>query len=332
MYYTLRNRIVEKVLPTPTRKITTPSDFDNGTPQVVKHELYTTYTNVSKFSGDADSVDIDTFLERVDTYIANKGVAEDHLKIETLKRYIDAEKGKARHVIRYEHLNAIKTYKEYKESFRKHFKTRSDLDPLRTIVKILKIKTAPQDSWASYLAKMDVCKQELVNLLRNSDWRADDTHITIDQIAKIIIISKILTETDQLTAERLHKDLKKDSYIGEIEILLENYAEMPGHVATYVLPVNSTSEQTGSDHRQSRTHSRDRGRNEFRTRSSSRPRYTTIECYNCHKPGHTARECYNNIVCENCQYEGHHESICWNVSWCNHHQMIGHKTRDCRAR
>ncbi len=47
----------------------------------VKHELYTTITNIPKFCGDTDSVDVETFLNRVDTHIENKGVNNDQLKM-----------------------------------------------------------------------------------------------------------------------------------------------------------------------------------------------------------------------------------------------------------
>lgn len=62
---------------------------------------YITITNIFQFSGNPDDVALETFFTRVYTHIANKCMIDGDLKIENHKHNADAEKSKARHVIRY---------------------------------------------------------------------------------------------------------------------------------------------------------------------------------------------------------------------------------------
>ena len=302
---------------------------NNDNVSIVKHELYTSFTNIPKFSGDVEEIDVDTFLARVDTHIANKGVNEETVKIEILKHYVDNEKGRARHVIRYDQLDKIKIYQDYKDSFRKYFKKRSDLDALRSLVKVFKTQRSEKEGRSAYLARLDVLRQELVNLMKSSDWRKDDESMKIEQVAKMITISKFIAETDNITAEKLYKDVQSSSHIGDIDILLEGYEEIPRTPDPYVLPVNPPQETTVESTGRSRTPTRT---THSRSRSTSRVRAPPIECYNCHKVGHTYKECHKRIICHNCQYPGHHANNCRNLPWCNYHKMTGHRTQNCRAK
>ena len=132
--------------------------------------------------------------------------------------------------------------------------------------------------------------------------------------------------------EKVHKDYTVIQELDDIDYLLRKYADTHPEIGAWLLPVQQTT-NTAPDTpttRPSRSMSRNRGTNDYKARSSSKSR--SIECYNCHKIGHTANNCYSRKICENCQYEGHHESACWNVPWCNYHQMKGHRTKDCRRR
>ena len=77
-----RNTDIARML---NSRISSPSG-SNGNNHIVKHKLYITIANISKFSGETKQTDVDTFINRVDTHIANRGVTEDHLKIETSTR------------------------------------------------------------------------------------------------------------------------------------------------------------------------------------------------------------------------------------------------------
>ena len=114
--------------------------------KVVKHEVITTVADLPKFSGEPSTIDINQFIQRVNTFIANKGILDEKLKIEAFKQNIDAVKGMARHVITYSHLEEINMYEDYVKSFKKHFTKQSDRDPLRAIVKCLGISIGPGES------------------------------------------------------------------------------------------------------------------------------------------------------------------------------------------
>ena len=242
------NSQVPKILPTITNIM---SANDN---QVITHELYTSYSNVPTFSGEPGTVDVDMFLNRVDTHIANKNVQGDSQKIETLKHYVDAEKGRARHVIRYNQLQKIKVYKEYKDSFRKYFKKKSDLDLLRAMVNIFQIRKSAKEDRSAYIARLDVLREELIPLFQSSEWKTNAQQISLEQVAKLIVTSKFLAETSPAMAERLFKDVKATTEMGDIDLLMIGYDDNTNE--THVLPVN-TSEGDVDYTKRSRTPTRD---------------------------------------------------------------------------
>ncbi len=140
----------------------------------------------------------------------------------------------------------------------------------------------------------------------------------------------IVKSNKGVVQERLYKDIKPDMKLGEVDYLLKDYAEMNPTCSNYVL-VTSSESHTSATHRQGRPQSRTRASTPHRGRSPSRQRQL-IECYNCHKYGHSPRDCYSATTCSICQYGGYKESVCRNLPWCNYHHKIGHTTTDCRAR
>lgn len=292
---------------------------------VVKHSVITSTANVPKFSGDPDSIDLRQYIKRIDTLIKTKGVTEDNLKIECFKEHIDAVKGTARHVIAYSHLDNITTYDEYISNFKKHFQTKSDHDPIRAMVKYLKTAPGPNEPYTAFISRLDAQAKDIETIFETSDWadKTDTKKITLKNMALVMMLGQIVNASKGVIQERLYKDIKSDIQLGQVDCLLKGYAEIPQSCSAHVLTANT--------HRQGRSQSRGRSSTPHRGRSPSRQR-NMIECYSCHKFGHSAKECYANVICANCQYRGHRDSACRNPPWCTYHNKIGHRTSDCRAR
>jgi len=125
-----------------------------------------------------------------------------------------------------------------------------------------------------------------------------------------------MTKLDKVTAERLYRDLKMTNKIGEIDYLLEGYEDIPTPADPYVMPVNTPQNYYQENSRSSRSLTRNQDRNEYRARSTSRPRSQKPGCYKYHKIGHSPKDCYTRLTCINCQYPGHHENDCRNDPWC----------------
>ncbi len=99
--------------------------------EVVKHEIITNVVDIPKFSGEPNTIDLDQYINRVNTFIATKGIADEKFKIQAFKQSIDPEKRAARTIITYRTLEeGINTYQDYIKELRKHFAQRSDTDPL----------------------------------------------------------------------------------------------------------------------------------------------------------------------------------------------------------
>ncbi len=302
------------------------------TSSVVKHSVITTVADVPKFSGEPDTIDLNQYIKRIETLIKNKGIAEENLKIECFKEHIDAVKGTARDVIAYSHFDDIKTFDEYIKVFKQHFTTKSDRDPIRAMVKFLKIAQEPNEKQTTFISRLDAQAKDIEAIFENSDWSWKDEPklISLKNMALVMMLAQIIKTNKGVVQERLYKDIKPNIRLGEIDCLLKGYAEVDPACSTYVLAANAES-RTPTTQRQGRSHSRSRASTPHRGRSSSRQRQM-VECFNCHKYGHTARDCYAGITCSNCQYRGHKESVCRNPPWCSFHKMVGHKTADCRAR
>ncbi len=308
---------------------TMPGDEHN---HVVKHSVITTPSNVPKFSGEPDTIDLHQYIKRIDTLITNKGITEDNLKIECFKEHIDNVKGTARHVIAYSHLDSITTFDEYLKAFKKHFTTKSDRDPIRAMVKYLKTTPESNESHTAFISRLDAQAQDIETIFENSQWvvSTDKKKISIKNMALVMMLAQIVKSNSGIVQERLYKDIKPDIQLGEVDCLLNGYAEIDPSCKAYVLNA-STDSRSSNTHRQGRSQSRGRSSTPHRGRSPSRQR-NMIECYTCHKLGHSSKECYANVTCGNCQYRGHRESVCRNPPWCNYHNKIGHRTTDCRAR
>ena len=156
-------------------------------------------------------------------------------------------------------------------------------------------------------------------------------------VSKTIDIKTWVDQLDTVTAERLHKDIKSTTSMGEVVCLLQNYADLPQTLDPHIMTISqqqstskseNTHQQNKTGQRKSRDHSRTQNVANNRPRSSSRP--AAGVCYNCLRPGHIARDCYSRIRCHNCGYSGHKAQTCKNAPWCEHHQMTGHTTAECR--
>ena len=300
---------------------------------IVKHEVYTQAVSIPKFCGDSKVITIDAWLDLIDNHIINKGVVDDSLKIEVLKQHINPESGDAREVIKLGHLKDLRSYEEYKKIFRKHFKGKDELEPLRSMISIFSMTKDPNETHVGYLARVEAKTKTLISLIQGSDWKKDQETIELTQMAKLLAMGKFMTGLDKLTIERLHKDLKVTSKVGDIACHLRNYSDMTPVLDPYVMQVQTQHTQA---ERPSRSMSRVSENVTNRSRSISRPRrqntVSKVECYRCHKIGHISRECRVRVVCRNCQYPGHLEQDCRNEAWCEYHHRTGHTTANCRDR
>ncbi len=129
-------------------------------------------------------------------------------------------------------------------------------------------------------------------------------------MALVMMPAQVVKLNKGLVQERLYKDIKPDIKLGEADCLLKGYAKIDPAWSTYVLAASSDS-HTPNTQRQKRPQSRTRVSTPHRGRSPSRQRQT-VECFNCHKYGHSVRDCYANVTCSNCHYKDHKESVCRN--------------------
>ena len=305
-----------------------PKTRDSTMPEEVKHTVITTVADIPKFSGEKDSVELSQYIKRINTLITNKGITDEALKIECFKEHIDAVKGSARHVITYSHLDNKKTLDEYIKTFKKHFTSKGDRDPLRAMVKFLNTAPETNESHTAFISRLDSQAKDIEEVFMNSDWvdKNTPTQISLKSMAHIMMLAQVVKSTKGIIQERLYKDIKHDTPLGEVDCLLKGYAELENSGSQYVLAARPTATQ-----RHSRTPTRASHSTPNRGRSPSMHRQY-LECYNCNKLGHSARNCYAGVTCSNCQFKGHKESVCWNAPWCSFHNMIGHRTVDCRAR
>lgn len=323
----LRNRVINR-----NNTFTTmPQETNQVNNSIVKHEIYTNAVNIPKFCGDPKVITIDAWLSLVDNHITNKGVVEDALKIEVLKQFVEQESGEARDVIKLGHLRELQSYEQYKEKLRKHFKGRDELEPLRAMIGMFTMTKDPKETPVGYLARIEAKADDLVRLIKNSDWKKDQTTIELTQVGKFLAMAKFMTGLDKVTKERLHKDIKPSSKIGDIACHLRTYEDAPRILDPYVMQVKHSEPATRPSRSMSRTLD-----TSGRSRSTSRPRghnaSGSMECFRCHKLGHMYRECYARLKCNNCQYKGHHEQDCRNDPYCTWHQRVGHTTANCRGK
>ena len=199
------------------------------------------------------------------------------------------------------------------------------------------LKTAPEtnETQTAFISRLDAQAKDLETIFENSVWSTTGSpkQISIKNMALVMMQAQIVKSNKSIVQERLYRDLKPETQLGEVDCLLKGYAEMDPTCSQIVLVTNTDSRITTTQNtqRQGRSHSRTRTTTPHRGRSPSMQRQY-IECYNCKKIGHSARNCYAGITCANCQYKGHPESVCRNPPWCSFHNMIGHKTANCRAR
>ena len=292
-----------------------------------------------KFSGLPDSIDLNSYIKRVETLFTTRGHDQDEsLKISCFKESIDQTKGTARNVILFPDLDEIKTYAEYIKEFRKHFQDKSDTDPLRAMLKLLKTKQEPSEEQTAFISRVGVQCKDFETILQNSKLvdQVDKTKVDVHKIALLLTQGLVIQEQKPVVQERLYKDIKDSTGLREIDCLLKGYAQLDPSVTQYVLPAQRETPRESRP--QSRNSTSYRGRsNSFRGRSSSRGQRNStnrynIECFKCHKRGHMANECYSGDTCDNCQRKGHNERVCRSRPWCLHHKQTGHKTADCRAK
>ena len=287
---------------------------------VVTHEVINTTLDIPKFSGEPNTITISQFLARIDTLIANKGVTDDQLKIETLKQHVDSVKGRARFALAYGYLNSGKlTYDQFVQEFRRQFTDKTHRGPLQAMVKhlLLRRQKSPDEGMMAYTSRLDVEGGELIKILEQAEITRLQDVVTLMHDAHVLI------ECPKYIQERFFKDYPKPIPMHEMNYLLNNYTDLDSEHAKYLLATSGDAD--------SRSRPRQRSDTPQRGRSASRGR-SNIRCFRCNRQGHTSRHCNVTPICENCQYAGHSETTCRYQSYCSHHKVTGHRTRDCRAR
>lgn len=280
--------------------------MNNG---VLRHEIHTSNINIPKFTGDDNTLGVNKFLNLIDTLLVTKNISDEKRKIEILKENIDPEKGRVRFIINFHQMEEINQYEAYKKAFIKHFMSKCDQDPIRSLVKMIKeLRTSESDT--EYLARLDRWSKDMNSILKDSDWvEKSSDKMKVSQVIKLFTFGLLTKNSDDLTAEKLYKDLKSNMNLGEVDYLMQGYSET--RLNPYVLTVRK---QRNSPLEFKKTKSRD----------------ANIICFNCDSWGHKAQDCYYGLICRNCKYEGHDEYQCRNPPFCMYHQRIGHKTHECR--
>ena len=111
-----RGQIVTRSLGKSLRQITEKMAEEN---KVLKHEIITNQIQLPLYSGDPEDIDLESYIARIDNYIATKGLKDDQQKIEVFKANINPHKGPARSIIICRnYVEEIKTYKEDLKEFR----------------------------------------------------------------------------------------------------------------------------------------------------------------------------------------------------------------------
>ncbi len=68
--------------------------------QKLLHEIYTNTIEIPQFSGESDSISLDDYIARIQTYIVNKGIRSEDQKIQAFMANIHPEKGNTRQIVR----------------------------------------------------------------------------------------------------------------------------------------------------------------------------------------------------------------------------------------
>ena len=73
-----------------SQEVETSHDNMSQTPgaQKVLHEIYTNTIEIPQFSGESDSISLDDYIARIQTYIVNKGIRSEDQKIQAFKANI----------------------------------------------------------------------------------------------------------------------------------------------------------------------------------------------------------------------------------------------------
>ncbi len=145
---------------------------------------------------------------------------------------------------------------------------KSDHDPLREMVKLLNMDKTPSQSYSEYISQLDLWACDMAEIIKTSNWKTTGNpgQMDVTQVTKLMVFSKLLNDCDGVTAEKLHKDLKKTPSFGEVDYLLQGYVETAPGFNPYVMPVNvAQNRQQGA--RASRPLSRNRSPDEYRARS-----------------------------------------------------------------
>ena len=123
--------------------------------KVLKHEIITNQIQLPLYSGDPEDIDLESYIARIDNYIATKGLKDDKQMIEAFKANIHPHKGPARYIIICRNfVEEIKTYKDYLKEFRKFFLPANDTEPLRVLVKFLGIQQR-DETMTQYISRLD---------------------------------------------------------------------------------------------------------------------------------------------------------------------------------
>ncbi len=215
-----KTTLTKRNSPVVTRSVT--RNYRNLISQVgepVRNKMAQASTNgIPKFSGESDDISIDDYIAHIQRFIINKGIQSEDQKIQVFKANINLEKGTARQIIKCREFEEdIKHYNKYLSEFRKHFAHTSASEPLRILVKYLKIQRQDNETITEYICKLDNFTKQ-IEKIAGTQWAVSGhpEHIHVKVLNKLLMMAKVVADS---------KGSMTDTKLMQINYLIKGYLE-----------------------------------------------------------------------------------------------------------
>ena len=273
---------------------------NGGAGGTILHSITQHLPNINKFAGRINGacVDVDTFLESLDSHLDATNVTDQAIRLKEAKSFLDYSKGGdiCSFTAGYK-FKSLKTYDEFKEYIRTVYGRPTSSDTVKYLSKILRNAASSPKDYISFGGELyNELNSFRLKVETNPEW-FPNSEIKVEDLCKLLHMSLVLAHLPRPLTESFKDPLKKTNDLATIQQYVGEYRNKIVDLDQSKLDPNPSVI--------SRT---------IASVSSSPVRSSpSRQCKFCSKSNHSEPQCYRN------------------PNFCGFHKTTRHAAKDCLA-
>ena len=285
-----------------------------STSQMGRNLTIVTHSSIVSFAGIVNGrmpQPVESFIEALDAHLVAKGITDDSTAYLEARSYLDYVKGDLGFWARTFSFKVCEKWSDLKKLLRQAYTKDVSQDEVLFLRSIVRSSDRKGRSIVQTAAELSDGLVELADRLKSSPWvkgtdNDGDHYLTLEKVILLLQLSLITSALPDRLVALFDEPLDDNaSELTVVEQIRKQAQKIPDLDPTILNGTDKNKQNTGSVATAPVVNNR-------QSTPSSPARNSKVECFNCGRFNHFARDC--------------------NAVYCNFHRTNSHKYTECRAR